>query len=267
MRIRRILFLLSSAACAAASFAFPAHAGAFLEPAGQGEIITSASFSDSTRFFDNNGKLIPIPEYQRFDLGSYIEYGASDRVTLVLQPNADIAHQDIFQPVQPFAATMDFGARFGLANFGSTVISVQALAHLPLTSTSTASALFDQDRAPGFDARLMLGQGFQLGAMPGFLDMAVSHTWLGDGLPDEWHAEATVGLRPIPKLMLLFASYSTLSPESVAITPSWYWLKLQPGVVYDLTPQWSIEGGFFATVIGQNAGRELGPTAAVWYRF
>lgn len=247
--------------------AVSAGAGAFLEPPGQGEIITAATFSDSTRFFDSSGRLIPIPAYQKFDLGSYIEYGASDRVTIVIQPFADIAHQDIAQPVQPFAATTDLGARFGIASFGSTVISVQALAHLPLTNTTTADGLFDQDRTIGTDLRLLVGHGFQINAMPGFLDVEMSHTWLGDGLPDEWHAEATVGLRPIPKLMLLLASYSTISPESVVITPSWYWMKLQPSVVYDLSQQWSVEGGLFATVFGHNAGRELGPTAALWYRF
>ena len=97
--------------------------------------------------------------------------------------------------------------------------------------------------------------------------MAVSHTWLGDGLPDEWHAEATVGMRPTPKLMLLLASYATVSNDGGAVFAPWYWMKLQPGVVYDLSQQWSVEGGFFATVVGQRAGRELGPTAALWYRF
>ncbi|MGA3302678.1 MAG: hypothetical protein ABSC72_05240 [Methylovirgula sp.] len=266
MRIRRILFI-SFATVAVAWATVSAEAGAFLEPPGQGEIITAASFSDSTRFFDSNGKLIPIPAYQKFDLGSYIEYGLSDRVTLVVQPFADVAHQDIAKPVQPFAATTDFGARFGLASFGATVISVQVLAHLPLTETSTASGLFDQDRTPGADLRLLLGHGFQINTMPGFLDLAVSHTWLGDGLPDEWHAEATVGMRPIPKLMLLLASYSTISPAGGAVCAPWYWMKLQPSVVYDLSQQWSVEGGFFASVFGANAGRELGPTAALWYRF
>jgi protein XagA len=42
-------------------FAREAQASAFLQPPGQGDIITAAEFSDSTRAFDQNGKLIPIP--------------------------------------------------------------------------------------------------------------------------------------------------------------------------------------------------------------
>jgi hypothetical protein len=38
-----------------------ARASAFLEPPGEGDIITATEFSDSTRAFDQNGKLIPIP--------------------------------------------------------------------------------------------------------------------------------------------------------------------------------------------------------------
>lgn len=250
-----------------AGSAVSAKAGAFLEPPGRGEIISAASFSDSTRFFDNNGKLVPISAYEKFDLGTYIEYGLSDRITLVVQPFADVAHQGIVQPVPPVGVTTNFGARFGIANFGSTVISVQAMAHLPLTETSTASGLFDQDRTPGADVRLLLGQGFQISTMPGFLDVSMSHAWLGDGLPDEWHADATLGLRPTSRFLFLLASYATISNDGGAVCAPWYWMKLQPSIVYDLSQQWSVEGGFFATVIGQNAGRELGPTAAVWYRF
>jgi len=44
-------------------------------------------------------------------------------------------------------------------------------------------------------------------------------------------------------------------------------VKFQESVVYDVAPHWSLQGGFFETVIGTNAGRELGPMAALWYRF
>ena len=45
------------------------------------------------------------------------------------------------------------------------------------------------------------------------------------------------------------------------------WTKLQPSLVYDIAPQWSVQIGGFITIAGINAGRELGPTAGVWYRF
>ncbi len=49
--------------------------------------------------------------------------------------------------------------------------------------------------------------------------------------------------------------------------PRYNWVKLQESAVYDFSTRWSVEGGFFETVAGMNAGRELGPIASVWYRF
>ncbi len=49
-----------------------ARAGAWLEPPGQGQAIVTTDFSDSTRYFDAGGKLVPIAAYQKFSLGTYI---------------------------------------------------------------------------------------------------------------------------------------------------------------------------------------------------
>jgi hypothetical protein len=40
-----------------------------------GQIITYSDVSDSTRAFDSHGNLIPVPSYQKFELGTYLEYG------------------------------------------------------------------------------------------------------------------------------------------------------------------------------------------------
>ncbi|MHB8886948.1 MAG: hypothetical protein ACYC5H_18030 [Methylovirgula sp.] len=272
MRIRRILFILPLVGASLAIAAASAKAGAFLAPAGHGEIITATSFSDTTRAFDDNGRLLPVPAYQKFALGTYMEYGLTDAITLVAEPGVDLAHQATPQMPPPAAAGTDFGARVGLVNFGDTILSLQGLVHIPFAAASHQAALFDQDRASAVDLRLLLGHGFAIGTMPGFLDVETSHTWQGDGLPDEWHADFTLGLRPQPQLLIMLASFMTMAGHPTAACASWScsywsWLKLQPSLVYDLTRQWSVELGFFATIIGQNAGRELGPMTAFWYRF
>lgn len=249
----------------------PAKAGAFLAPPGDGDIITATSFSDTTRAFDNNGRLMPVAAYRKFALGTYVEYGLTDAITLVAQPSADLVHQAL-APAPPFAAGTDLGVRVGVVNFGATVISLQGIAHVPFAAGSRQIGLFDQDRVPGADLRLLLGHGFAIGAITGFLDVEASHTWQGDGLPDEWHADATFGLRPQPRLLVMLASFMTIAGHPTAACTYlscayWSWLKLQPSIVYDLSRQWSVELGLFATIVGQEAGRELGPMTALWYRF
>ena len=272
MRIRRILFILPLVGASLAGAAAPAEAGAFLAPPGHGEIITATSFSDTASAFDANGRLVPVPDYRKFGLGTYVEYGLTDAITLVAQPGTDLVHQAETPAPTPLAAGTDLGARVGLMNFGSTIISLQGLIHLPFAAASHQAALFDQDRAAAVDLRLLLGHGFTIGTMTGFLDVETSHTWQGDGLPAEWHADVTVGLRPQPQLLIMLASFMTVAGHPTTAYSSWSgaywsWLKLQPSIVYDLTQQWAVELGFFDTIAGQDAGRELGPMTALWYRF
>lgn len=210
---------------------------------------------------------MPIPAYKKFELGTYIEYGLSDRVTLIAQPSVDLVHQASAQAAPPSAAGTNLGTRLGLANFGATVVSLQGLVHLPFAAGSRQAGFFDQDRVPAADLRLLLEHGFMIGTKTGFLDVEESHRWQGNSLPEEWHTDVTLGLRPIPPLLVMLASFMTVAGHLNATRSSWSWLKLQPSIVYDLSRHWSVEAGFFATVAGQNAGRELGSLAALWYRF
>jgi hypothetical protein len=46
-------------------------------------------FSDSTLAFDAQGHVIPVPSYRKFELGTYIEYGLTNWLTLVASPSYD----------------------------------------------------------------------------------------------------------------------------------------------------------------------------------
>jgi hypothetical protein len=95
-----------------------ANAGAWLQPQGEGLAIATTDFSDSTRYFDSHGKLIPIPDYQKFPLGTYIEYGLSDEFTLVAQPFFDSDKQATSpSPTRLTTGGTDIGLRAGLGNF------------------------------------------------------------------------------------------------------------------------------------------------------
>jgi hypothetical protein len=74
------------------------------------------------------------------------------------------------------------------------------------------------------------------------------------------------GLRPLPRLLVMLQSFTSIVNGSLEFGHV-SWTKLQPSLVYELTPKWSVQIGGFVTVAGINAGRELGPTAGVWYRF
>ncbi|MDR3407416.1 MAG: hypothetical protein P4L68_02830 [Methylovirgula sp.] len=242
-------------------------ASAWLAPPGEGQIITASVFSDSTRYFDASGKLIPIPAYEKFSLGSYIEYGLSDEFTLVARPFFDHDTQATSPtPMHLTTGGTDIGLRAGLANFGDTVISVQAVAHVPFVSRQPL-VNFDSDSIVSGDFRLLVGHSFSLAGMDSFIDLQGGYRLVGDDMPDEWHADVTLGTRPRRNILLLLQSFATIAPQATSDSPAYNWVKLQESFVYDMSARWSVQGGFFETVAGMNAGRELGPVAAVWYRF
>ncbi len=229
--------------------------------------IAAPDFSESTRYFDSYGRLIPIPAYQKFSLGTYIEYGLSDEFTLVAQPFFDSDKQSTSpSPTRLTTGGTDIGLRAGLGNFDGTIISAQITAHVPFV-TRTPLVNFDEDTVPAGDFRLLLGRSFRVEGFDCFADLEGSYRVEGDDEPDEWHADATLGVRPRRDILLLVQSFATISAQATQASPRYTWVKLQESAVYDISARWSVEGGFFETVAGSEAGRELGPTAALWYRF
>ncbi len=241
-----------------------ASAGAWLMPPGKGQIIAGAAFSGSSRAFDNNGHLIPVRSYEKFELGAYIEYGVVDWLTLVASP----AYDHIRQP-QPAPSFQGFGesgigGRLGLYRSDTLVLSVQAVLLSPGASFNGA---LQPGRAASLDLRGLAGYTFAIGSMPAFLSAEAGYRFYARSQPGEWRLDVTLGFRPIEKLMILLQSFASLQNGQSQAFPTSSWDNLQWSLVYDLTPALSAQVGVFGTIAGVNAGREFGPVAALWYRW
>jgi hypothetical protein len=80
--------------------------------------------------------------------------------------------------------------------------------------------------------------------------------------------DATLGVRPLPQWLVLAQVFNVISEgASPPIFPSYDYSKLQLTVVYDLTRQWSLQGGGFTTFSGRNALQEKGLILGAWYKF
>jgi hypothetical protein len=242
-------------------------AGAWLMPPGDGQIIASTAFSGSTRAFDAQGRLIPVPSYDKFELGAYVEYGLMDWLTLIASPAYDRIKQP--PPAVSYAGPgeSEIGARIGLYRSEAWVVSMEAGLRTPGASLNDALAPFQPRRAGSLDLRAMVGRNFEIAGMPGFAEAQAAYRLYAQNQPGEFRIDLTLGLRPLPQFLTLLQSFSSISNGSGGGFKHSSWHKLQPSVVYDLSPQWSLQLGGFITVAGVNAGRELGPLAGVWYRF
>jgi len=240
--------------------------GAWLLPPGQGQIIAATFYSESNRAFDARGQLVPVPDYRKFELGTYIEYGLTNWLTLVASPSyVRIRNPPPGQSYNGLGES-EIAARVGLYRTDTGVLSFQVGLRSPGFSFADSLGPFAVRRAASLDVRGLAGRNVVVAGMEGFVEAQGAYRFYAAGQPGEWRIDLTMGLRPWPRLLVMLQSYTSIVNGSLQFGHV-SWTKLQPSLVYNIAPQWSVQIGGFITVAGINAGRELGPFAAVWYRF
>jgi len=262
----RLVFALFAAA---ASFFGPgfkaARGGAWLMPPGAGQVIAYTDYSDSNKAFDIHGSLVTVPAYQKLELGTYLEYGLTDWLTLVAAPSYDRIRSPTPGQSYDGLGESEIAARIGLYRWDDAILSFQTGLRTPGASFDLLGPL-EIRRAASVDVRGMGGRSCIVAGMDCFVEMQGGYRFFTENQPGEWRIDLTSGLRPLPRLLMMLQSFSSIS-NGPGPYGHYAWTKLQPSVVYDLAPQWSVQLGGFMTVAGINAGRELGPAAGVWYRF
>jgi hypothetical protein len=90
----------------------------------------------------------------------------------------------------------------------------------------------------------------------------------GDGAPNEFRADGTLGINVTPQWLILAQSLNVASEGAGSpVFGSYDYFKLQLSAVYALTPAWSLQGGAFTTFAGRDALQENGLVFGVWRRF
>ena len=251
----------------------PAAASAWNEPQGEGLFIAEYTFTGGSRYFNGTGRLSPAAAYAKHEGFGYLEYGVTDWLMAVIKPDA--VATSIETPAGPSTpaarydglGSSEVGAQLHLLAYGPALLAAQATFRLPATTAQTNPALVG-NTSRDIDARILAGISFTVAGLPAFLDAQAAYRFRSSGAPDEWHADLTLGLRPLPKLLLLLQSTTTVPTSSgTPWFPASLYTKLGAALVYDLTPRWSIELGLFQTLAGIDALRERGILTAVWYRF
>lgn len=233
-----------------------ATAGAFLLPEGQGQLIAGVGYVEATRRFDQGGRTDATPAFRKTYASGYLEYGLTSTLSLVLAPSASREHDAPATNAVTGSDGSAFGARYQIYGSTTGVVAVQALVQPPIGGM----------RNLGADLRVMFGRAFPLFGWPAFVDIEPGMRIRADPYPNEARLDVTVGARPIPRLMILVQAFASDAPRQGAL-PSLAYCKLQPSLVYDLAPAWSVQFGFVRTVAGRGIVRESGPIGALWYRF
>jgi protein XagA len=256
------LRMIVVAASASPSLAF---AGAWTLPAGQGQAIVTSMASFADRAF---APAAPVPRYSKIELQALVEYGLTDWFTAIAAPG--LQHIDIGAPTTARRTGMgysDFGGRFRVLHGGSWIVSGQATVRVPGTNDTGNPAAIGYTGME-IDLRGLVGATFALYDMPAFVDVQAAHRIRTGGPPDEFRLDATFGVRPWSRWLLLAQSFNVFSKGAGAPGfASYEYYRLQASAVYALTEAFSLQLGGFTTYAGRNALQENALIFGAWYRF
>ena len=244
-----------------------ARAGAFNQEEGKGQVIVTGMFSTADQGYDVTGKLTAASRFQKTDATALVEYGFTNWLMGIVKPSL-VDWRLSGAPSASYAGlgTTEVGAQAQLYRQGPFAFAVQAMARIPGAPDSANLALQGNTRVEE-ELRALAGYGFQLGSWTSFANAEIGYRWR-NGPPSEWHGDFTLGVRPVEKVMLMLQSFNTISESSTSlIFPRNSLSKLQGSVVYDFTKAISGQIGVFDSIAGENALKERGVIAAVWYRF
>ncbi|WP_249729599.1 MULTISPECIES: hypothetical protein [unclassified Chelatococcus] len=250
-----------------------AQAGAWTLPAGKGQAIVTGTFLKADRYFDAQGRTIRGPDYRKFEATAFIEYGVTDSLTAIVSPSLLSTRVAGPEPAQYTGlGYTDIGARYRLLDLDGWIVSAQAIAGFPgPTNPLNPAEVCCTDKYA--DARILVGKSFMLGTWPSFVDAQAAYRLRSGAASDEIRFDLTLGIRPLPKWLLLAQSFNVLATNSLAsgsalgLLSGTRYHKVQVGAVWDFADDWSLQIAGVATIAGKSAPLERGLVSGLWYRF
>jgi protein XagA len=264
-----------------------AHAGAFLFPEGEGQVIVTTTFADARKAYDSRGRLVDTPRYDKFETRAYVEYGLTDWLTIVGEGggmnfraagspldhlNQLTAEAQLGLPLS-IAPTRGphylgvgvsaIGGRVRLLTYDDYLFSFEVSLR---AATPLARRFLDMRDDVQGDARILVGKPVEVFGLAGFVDMQFGYRARGQN-GDEVRADFTYGLRPWASLLLMAQSFTAASLGQRAAARFVSSQKFEVSAVYDLTKDVSVQIGVIKALGGFNTPAERGLASAVWCRF
>lgn len=259
--------LASAAILASALSASPAAASAWTQEKGEGQVILTGLYSNSTRGYDANGNSFDIADYKKAEAYLLVEYGLTDDLTLMVNPSfRHVGIEGAGDDTTGLGYT-ELGARYRVAQSGNWVASVQGSVRIPGEKRTDSLAQVGSTDAE-YDFRALAGTSFKAGGMDGFLDLQGGYRLRDGDPPNEFHADISVGIRPAPRFQVIGQLFNTWS-DGAGDGPfaSYRYHNAYLTGVYDLDDRWSVQAGVMGTIGGENALRERGLILGLWRRF
>jgi len=266
VRVRRALWLaLAPFLCWVPQAAL---AGAWLQALGHGQVISTITYHSSVGGFDDRGNPV-ASKYTRLELSPYIEYGATNWLTLGAEPRYQRAQSGAGAPRQAAQGfgDIDIFARAPLVEYGPWVTSIQG--------TAILSEAYPRSRrpAPGtgenaYEARLLMARNLNSHSSS-YLNLEAAYRLGQGGVADQFRIDSALGFRPWRRWLFLQEMFLTRSIGLGDGAPGHAYdlTKVRSSAVYSLTDRIGLQLGYERDVEG--TGVSLGDTGVVglWVQF
>ncbi|MFG1420424.1 hypothetical protein [Roseixanthobacter liquoris] len=220
--------------------------------------------------FDGSSNLYAAQTYDKVSTQLFMEVGATDNLTLIVAP--ELLSISLGSPADTSylgAGYTDLGWRVKIAQGDGFVASLQAVARFPGAKPGEGPAVIGYVNGE-LDLRALVGFNFVLWGLPAFLDLELAQRLRFGAPPDEWRADATLGVRIAPRWLVLAQSFNVMSEgagEAPYFDASYEYYKLQVGVMYDVSESFAVQASVVTTYFARNALQENGLVLAALYRY
>ena len=245
-------------------FSGPAIAGAWPQPKGEGQMITTYLYDRGDAAYGEGGERVDEGWFYKDEVSVYAEYGLNDRITLIGRAAwQQVARRDgdVLDAAEGLAAS-ELGVRAALWRGDHVIVSGQLTAFLPGQGENVSNRpLGSGERA--WEGRLLAGRS--LGER-GFLEAQAGWRLREGADLDEARIDLTAGWRA-GRWALMAQSFSVWSVEAGRIgSPDFHQHKLQLSIGRRVGETEFHLGGY-VTPAGRNAIEQRAVFLQVWRRF
>ncbi len=253
--------------CTQAAHAAP---GAWLQPEGEGQMITSALLYGSAERFDTQGQRVSAGHYSKREINPYVEYGVDEALTV--GGSAFLQAVESGDDTNYGIAELELFARTPLLTFDRGVVSLQPMVKLPGLRSEASPALGSTH--PDVGLSVISGMHYSVWGTPIFMESETGVRLRAGAPGNQYRAHTTLGVQVTPDVLLLAQGFSTWRSIDMAMATftqssadDYDLVKAQGSAVYQYTPALAFQFGIFADVYGRNTGAGQGALVAVWSRF
>ncbi len=252
-----------------------AFGGAWTQDEGKGRAILTAGYYDASDFYNNSGTKTAQPNYHKYELNPYLEYGLYDGLTVGANLSLQRAQQNV-----PGARDQnswgvgesEFFVRQRVWQQGGFVASVEPMVKLPPPDAGARPRLGSPTPDVGLGGSV--GYSGQLFGLPQYADLGTQYRHRFGEQRDQFKMAATLGIGVAQDWVVMpqaFMTWRMAERSGATFTQSaaddYDLTRLQLSGVYSLSTETKLQAGAFADVDGKNAGVGRGVLLSVWQNF